>query len=145
MASSPIQAERIAEEFSLLRPAASYGAGTAPGWIGVVLPRSSRPMPQKNQKCSEKLGLFQQGNWWWSVTSRLKSLTFTPNYPWLSYSFIKAKTTNQRCVPAVPFLTATQPGSGAGIWLDGGAGVIDPWLLVCHCVPQICHRFAFLG
>lgn len=37
-----------------------------------------------------------------------------------------------RPVPAVPFLTATQPGSGAGIWLDGGAGVIDPWLLACH-------------
>ena len=29
MASSPMQAERIAEEFSFLRPAASYGAGFA--------------------------------------------------------------------------------------------------------------------
>jgi hypothetical protein len=76
-----------------------------------------------------------------------KSTEITDFYTQLSMVVPMAKTTNQRCVPAVPCLTATQPGSGAGIWLDGGAGVIDPWLLG-HCatdLPQICHRFAFLG
>ena len=53
MASSPIQAERIAEEFSFLRPAASYGAGLAPhrggsGWCFQDLPGRSRNNAPKN-------------------------------------------------------------------------------------------------
>ena len=43
---------------------------------------------------------------------------------------------------AAPVLTATQTGSGAGIWLDGGAGVIDPWLLAnVFSTPHVSSLF----
>lgn len=75
------------------------------------------------------------GSWW----------TFTPNYPWLSYSFIKAKTTNQRCVPARARRSLPDSYS-AGQW----SWNLARWRRRCDRslalgVPQICHRFAFLA
>ena len=49
---------------------------------------------------------------------------------------------HQPAMHAAPVLTATQTGSGAGIWLDGGAGVIDPWLLAnVFSTPHVSSLF----